>query len=116
MLITSRKDQQTSFGARMLDRGAYERIDQLLKDDLTGHCLRDPDDGCEIEVFDGREDCGCRIGHCTVRSKVRIDLFELANLSVSPPAKVAVPRVSKVRRRDLLEPAGCVKASGQLVR
>ena len=90
-LITSRQDQQTSFGAGMLDRRAHERIDQLLKDDLTGHRLRDLDHGREIEVIDGRQYRGCRIGNSLVRSQVRIELLELANLAVGSPAQIAVP-------------------------
>ena len=48
ILITSWQNQQTSFGAGMLDCRAHERINQLLQHDLTRHSLRDLDDGREI--------------------------------------------------------------------
>src|SRR5215475_7999940 len=38
-LITSRKNQQTSLSARVLNRGAHECVDQSLQHDLAGHCL-----------------------------------------------------------------------------
>ncbi len=34
LLGASRKNQQTSLGARLLDRGAHERVDQFFENDL----------------------------------------------------------------------------------
>src|ERR1700730_14380231 len=46
---------------------------------------------------------------------MRIELLELPNLSVGSPAQVAIPRVPQIGRRDLLETARRVEASGKLV-
>ena len=53
-LGASRKNQQTSLGARLLDRGAHERLDQLFKDDLARDGLRHLDYGREIQMLDRR--------------------------------------------------------------
>src|SRR6266852_8098010 len=50
-LLTSRENQQTSLSTRVLNRCAHERVDQFLQDDLARHCLRDFDNGSEIQVF-----------------------------------------------------------------
>ena len=49
------------------------------------------------------------------RPEVWIQLLELANLAFSAPTEVAVPRIPQVGRRNLLEAARRVKASGPLV-
>jgi hypothetical protein len=57
LLDASRKNQQTSLGVGMLDRGAHERVDQLFEDDLARDRLRDLDRRREIELFDRRRNC-----------------------------------------------------------
>ena len=54
---------------------------------------------------------GARLFH----SEVRIHRIELAHLAVRAPAQVAVPGVSQIEVRDLLEAARGVKARRQLV-
>ena len=61
MLITSRKNQQTSLGAGVLDCRAHERIDQLLQDDLARYRFRDLDHGPEVKVFHRLRDRGWRV-------------------------------------------------------
>src|SRR3984893_1145978 len=46
---------------------------------------------------------------------MRIELLELATLSVGSPAQLAIPSVPQIGRRDLLETARRVEASGKLV-
>jgi hypothetical protein len=54
--VTSWTDQKTSFGARVLDGGAHDPIDQFLKHHLARDNLRDCDDGRKIEELNGRND------------------------------------------------------------
>ena len=56
LLDASRKNQQASLGARLLDRGAHERVDQLFQHDFARDGLRHLDHGREVEVFDRRPD------------------------------------------------------------
>ena len=35
VVAPTRKNQQTSLGARLLDRSAHERVDQFFEDDLA---------------------------------------------------------------------------------
>ena len=71
-LIASRKNQQTSLSTRVLNRGAHERVDQFLQDDLARHGLRDFDHGREIQVFDRCPDRARRTGHWLFLPEVRI--------------------------------------------
>ena len=61
-LSPARKDQQAALGARLLDRGAHERVEQFLQHDLAGDGLRHLDHGREVEVFDRRPDRARRSG------------------------------------------------------
>ena len=54
LLRASSKKQQSSLGASLLNRGAHERVDQLIQDDFAGDGLRHLDHGREVELFDGR--------------------------------------------------------------
>ena len=61
-LRAARKNQQAALGACLLDRGAHERVEQLLQDDLARDGLRHLDHGREVEVFDRRPDRARRSG------------------------------------------------------
>ena len=56
LLDASRKNQQASLGARLLDRDAHERVDQFFGDDFARDGLRHLDHGREVELFDRRPD------------------------------------------------------------
>ena len=115
IVISSRKNQETSFGARVLDGRAHQRVDQLLQHDLTRHRFGHLDHGRQIEVLDGCLDRRGRIGDRLLGSDLRIELLELSNLCVRAPAAIAVAGIPQVGRRNLLEAARRVKASGPLV-
>ena len=72
LLGPSRKNQQTSLGARLLDRGAHERVDQFFEDDLARDGLRHLDHGREVELFDRRPDRACWVGRGLPLSEVWI--------------------------------------------
>src|SRR5258706_12205162 len=115
IVIPSRKNQHTSFGAGMLDGRTHERADQLLQDNLTRQRFGALHHGRQIEALDGCLYRGVGLRDRLVRPEVRIQLLELSNLAFSAPTDVAVPRISQVSRRNLLEAACRVKASGALV-
>ena len=115
MSIASRENQQTSFRAGVFDRRTHKRVYQLLENDLTRNRFRDFDHRSQIEVLNRCQYRRRRISDRLVHSELRIELLELANLSVGSPAQVAVPRVPQIGRRDLLETARRVEASRKLV-
>ncbi|HKN28242.1 MAG TPA: hypothetical protein VJY34_10295 [Roseiarcus sp.] len=85
LLDASRKNQQTSLGAGLLDRGAHERVDQLLEADCARDRLRHLDRRREIEVFDRRRNCAGRPERGLFRKrrlepigKRRVQLFDSA--------------------------------------
>src|SRR5271154_4634252 len=105
MSIASRENQQTSFRAGMFDRRTHQRVYQLLENDLSRNRLRDFNHRSQIEVLNGRQYRCRRLSDPLVHTELRIELVELANLSVGSPAQIAVPCVPQVGRRDLLETA-----------
>src|SRR5258708_29189761 len=103
LFVPSRKNQEASLGARMLDCDPHERLDELAEDDLTRYGLRGPDYRSHLQLFDGCADgCGRRDRFFT---EVRMDLFELSYLALGPPAKIAIPGVPQIEMRNLLEAA-----------
>ena len=110
-----RQDQQAALGARMLDRGAHDRDEQLLLHDCAGDRLRQLDDGREVELFDGRPDRARRTARSFILPEERIHLVELPHLAVGSPTQVAVAGVSKVEMRDLIEATRRVEPRGELV-
>src|SRR5690242_11776199 len=115
MSIALRENQQTSFRACMFDRRTHKRVNQLLENDLSRNRFGNFDHRSQIQVLNGRQYRCRRIGDRLFHSELRIELLELANLSVGSPAQVAVPRVPQIGSRDLLETARRVEASRQLV-
>src|SRR5579863_3189737 len=115
MSIASRENQQPTFRTGMFDRRTHQRVYQLLENDLTRNRFRNLDHRSQIQALNRRQYRCCGIGDRLVHSELRIDLVELANLSVCSPAQVAVPRVPQIGRRDLLETARRVEASRKLV-
>src|SRR5215471_3589748 len=92
----SRKNEQPAHGARLLDCGAHEGLEQLFQDDVTRYCLRHFDDGGEIQMFNRGFDCTRQTRHALVQSQPRMELIELPHLSVRSPAQIALPRVSEM--------------------
>jgi hypothetical protein len=52
--VASRKDQEASLRARVLQGHYHEPVDQFLEDDLAGHRLEQFDDCREVQVLDRR--------------------------------------------------------------
>ena len=115
IVISVRKNQQTSFGAGVLDSRAHECVDQLLQDDLARHRFGDLDHGRQIEVLDGCLYRRRRIGDRLFGSDLRIELLELSNLRVRSPAAIARSGIPQVSSRNRLEAARRIKTSGSLV-
>ena len=115
LLDASRENQQTSLGARLLDRGAHERLDQFFEDDLARDGLRHFDHGREVEVFDRRRDRARRTGRRLFLSEMRIELIELPHLAVGSPTQVAVARLPQIDMRKIFETARRVETRGEFV-
>src|SRR3954451_3330511 len=94
-----RQNQPSPVGARVLEGGAEQRVDEVLPHDLAGDRLRDLEDGGELEVFDGRTDRAPRARHRRLVPELRIELIELPHLAIGSPTEVAVPGVSQVEVR-----------------
>ena len=77
-LRPSRKDQQSALGASVLDRGAHERVDQLLQHDLARHGLRHFDHRREVQMLDRRADRARRPRYWLFLPEVRIELARVA--------------------------------------
>ena len=114
-LITSLKNQQTSFGTRVLNRCAHEPVDQFFQSDLARDCLRDFDNGSEIQEFDRCHDCARRSGGPLFLFEVRIQLVELPYFAIRAPTQIAIPGFKQVGIRDLVETSCRVKTCGELV-
>src|SRR5262245_18939917 len=112
--ISSRNDQETSLGAGVLDGRSQEPVDEFFENHLARKCLR----GCyhcrEIEMFDRRFDRTSCPPRGLFLPQMRIEPIELQHLSVGSPSKIALPCVSQVKMRDLLEAPRRVKARSQL--
>ena len=115
IFITSRKHQQTSLGAGVLDGRAHERVDQLLQDDLSRYRFRDLDHCRKIEVRNGRLYRRRRIGGSLFGFDLRVELHELSSLRVGSPAPIARSGIPQVSSRNRLEAARRIKTSSSLV-
>src|ERR1700722_767616 len=115
LLNTSREKQQPSLSPRVLNRCTHERIDQFLQDNLAGHCLRDFDNGSQIQVFDRGPNGARRTGYGLFLPELRIQLVEMPDLTDGSPADIAVSGITQVRMRDLLKSACRVKTGRELV-
>src|SRR5215831_18812159 len=113
--IFPRNDQETSLGAGVLDGRAQEPVDEFFENHLARECLRGFNHCREIELFDRCFDRARWTWRTLVVPQSRIELIELPHLSVGSPSKIALPRVSEVEMRNLLEAARRIKAGGQLV-
>src|SRR5215510_13007800 len=103
-LLTSRDNQETSFGAGVLEGRAHEFVDELFQHHFAGECLRDFDHRCEIEMFDRRLDRARWTRRALVLPQRWMQLIELPHLSIGSPPKIALPRISQVEMRDIFEP------------
>ena len=111
-LLSLCEGQQASLCARLLDRGAHERVDQSFEYDLARGRLRHLDDRCEVELFDSRANSGHRARRRLIRPEVRIHVLELPHLSVCTPTQVAVSRIPQIEARELFEAPRDIVASG----
>src|SRR5262249_26790902 len=98
-----------------LDRCAHEPLDQLFQNDLTGYGLRHLDHGREVELFDRCFDPARWTRRALVPPQPRMELIELPHLSIGSPPQIALPCVSQVETREVLQAARRVKAGSQFV-
>ena len=115
IVLPSGKNQETSFGARVLDGRAHQRVDQLLQHDLTRYRFGHLDHGRQIEMLDWMSGSSRSHRRSTLGSDLRIELLELSNLGIRSPAEIAVAGIAQVGRCNRLEAARRVKAAGPLV-
>ena len=113
IVAISRKNEQTSLGAGVLDCHAHERIDQLLEDDLARYRFRHLDHGPEVEVFHRFRDRGWREGRDGLIAWLRVGLIQLSHLALRPPAPVGITRVPQIRLRECCEAASRIKPRRQ---
>src|SRR6202048_3365291 len=99
----------------MFDRDPQERLDEVTKDDLTGHRLRCLEYRPDIQPLDGRaNDSGGRCRDWCV-AEMRIKLFELPHLAERAPAKIAAPRLPQTGVGDRIEAARREEPRGYLM-
>src|ERR1700730_18511268 len=113
LLGVSGENQQSSLGARVLDRRAHECVDQFLEDHLTGDGLRNLDDRREVEVLDRRADCARR--KSLLLDEVRMQLLELTGLPDGSPAQITFACAPQIHTRKISDTARGVKALGVFV-
>src|SRR6516162_10414789 len=92
-LIASRDNQETSFGAGLLDSRPHEPVDELFQYHFAGNGLRRLDHGREIEMFDRRFDRARWPLRALALPQPRMQLIELPHLSVGAPSEITIPRV-----------------------
>src|SRR5215510_5961014 len=96
-------NQDGSLGAGVLYGCSHEPVDKLFHDHLAGERLRELDHRPEIELFDRSLDRTCRSRRTLVLPQPRLELVELPYLSIGSPSKIALPRISQIEMRDLVE-------------
>src|SRR3954452_13312509 len=99
----------------MLNRGAHERVDQLVEFNLAGYRLGYLDDVGQIELLDRRQHCADRIGRLLPFRELRVELLELPGLRNSSPAQITRLRVSQVDVSDFRKTAFRVKPRSEFV-
>src|ERR1700736_1800842 len=99
----------------MFDRDPQERLDEVTKDDLTGHRLRCLEYRPDIQPLDGRANDGGRRCRDWCVAEMRIKLFELPHLAERAPAKIAASRLPQIRVGDRIEAARSVEPRGHLM-
>ena len=114
IVLPSGKNQETSFGTRVLDGRAHQRVDQFLQHDLTRYRFGYLDHRRQIEMLDWCLYRRGRIGDRFFRSDLRIELLELPNLAIGAPLPVAVAGVAQVGPGDSLETTAEIEARRQL--
>src|SRR5215469_18036222 len=93
LLVPSGKHQQTSLSARVLNRCAHERVDQLFQNQLARQGLRDFDNRSEIQLLDRCSDRAYGTAKWLLLCQLRIQLVELPHLTGGFPKEIAVPSV-----------------------
>src|SRR5215471_14000979 len=79
--ISSRNDQETSFGAGVLDGRAQEPVDEFFENHLARKCLRSFDHARWTR-------------RTLVLPQPRMELVELPYFSIGSPSKITLPCVS----------------------
>jgi hypothetical protein len=88
---------ETTRSALPTKRRSREIVDPLFQDDLAGNRLGDFDDGCEVEVFDGRVDRGSRMRRRRFLPQLRKRAFKLPDLAQGSPPHVGVASGAQMR-------------------
>src|SRR5215469_17345139 len=114
LLGTSAKNQQAAFSPSVLNCCSHERADQFLQDDFARHCLRDLDNGSQIQVFNRCPDCARRTRYGLVFPEPRIQLVELPHFPSGSPAEVAETSFPQIRVSDQIETTRYIEARCQL--
>ena len=109
------KKQQTSLSPGLLDRGARQRLDQLLQNNFARHDLRHLDDRREVQMLNRCPDRGRRAGNSLVLPEARMKLFELPHLTVGSPANIPVVGVAHIEIGDLLKATRSVGVCGEFI-
>src|SRR5262249_20585391 len=96
-------------------RGAHQRVEQFLEDDLTRYGLGDFENSREIQGVDRGLDRARRTGEWPVVSGGRVEGIELLYLPVGAPPGGAIPGAAQIGMRARLEPMNGVEARGEFV-
>src|ERR1700679_2632162 len=99
----------------MFNRDPHEPLDELVEDDLAGHCLRRLEHRPDIQLLDARAKGSggrCR-GWCV--AEMRMKPFELPHLSIGPPTQIAETGILQINEGNLLEAALRVEAGSELI-
>src|SRR6202048_140168 len=114
-LVAREQDEQATLGASMLDGDPQERLDEIAKDDLSGHRLRGLEHRPDIQPLDWRANGSggrCRDWRVT---EMRMKVFELPHLAERAPAKIAAPRFPQTGVSDRIEAARREEPRGYLM-
>jgi hypothetical protein len=90
------ENEQTPLGACMFERYRHQGFDEPVEEDLAGYRLRGFDHRPDVQLLGRRADRGNGRGLDRTLAKMRMELFELPDLSLRAPAKITIPRVSNL--------------------
>ena len=107
-IIPAQKDEQTPFGACILQRDSHELLDQLAKNNLARERLGSLDHSLQVQLPDRRADCGGDRSRKVFLVQARVAFVELLHLTERAPAVVAVTGAAKIGVADRFDAAGQV--------
>src|SRR5260370_38505504 len=114
MFFSSLKNEAASFGASVLDRDQHERFDQLLQDDLAGHCLRYLHYRPQIQLINRCADRDGRMQRGLLCDCWEV-LIELLHLDERSPTKIAEACVPEIGVGNCLIATVQIKPRSQFV-